>query len=108
MSSIRDKLAEEAAQAEVHRDEPPGRMYRARTAARGANHVYTVRMPADRLAELRAVAERSGEQPSTLMRRWVLERLDDERAHEPDLDDVRRTLTDALHTIDQISNKRPA
>ncbi len=108
MSSIRGRLAEEAADAEARRDEPPGRMHRARTGTSGTSHVYTVRMPADRLAELRAVAERSGEQPSTLMRRWVLERLEDERAHQPDLNDVRRTLTDALHTIDQISNKLPA
>ncbi len=108
MSSIRDTLAEEAAEAEARREEPPGRLHRARTGAGGTSHVYTVRMPADRLAELREVAERFGEQPSTLMRRWVLERLDDEHEHQPDLDDVRRTLTDALHAIDQIRNKRPA
>lgn len=107
MSSIRDTLAEEAAEAEARRDEAPGRMHRAR-GGRGSSHVYTVRMPVDRLAELREVAERSGEQPSALMRRWVLERLEDEQAHQPDLADVRRTLTDALHTLDQISGKRPA
>jgi len=107
VSSIRETLAAEGAEAEARRDEPPARMHRAR-AEGGSNHVYTVRMPAARLAELRAVAEQSGEQPSALMRRWVLERLDDERTHQPDLADVRRTLTDALHTLDQISNKRPA
>ncbi|MBV9313368.1 MAG: hypothetical protein JO100_06370 [Pseudonocardia sp.] len=42
-------------------------------------------MPAERLAELRAVAEAFGEQPSALMRRWVLERLDAERANQPEL-----------------------
>jgi hypothetical protein len=63
-------------------------------------------MPADRLAELRAVAEDSGEQPSALMRRWVLERLGIEREHQPDLADVRRTLTDALRALDQISDNR--
>lgn len=107
MSSIRQTLTDEANEADARRDEPPARMHRARTDG-GSNHVYTVRMPAPRLAELRAVAEQSGEQPSALMRRWVLERLDDERAHQPDLADIRRTLTDALHTLDQISNKRPA
>ncbi|MGH3503838.1 MAG: hypothetical protein ACRDQA_23520 [Nocardioidaceae bacterium] len=107
MSSIRDALEQEATEAEASQDEPPSRMHRARTAGK-ANHVYTVRMPADQLAELRTVAERSGELPSALMRRWVLERLDQEQAHQPDLADVRRTLTDALHALDQINTKHPA
>lgn len=107
MSSIRDTLAAEAAEAEARRGEPPARMHRAQVGG-GASQVYTVRMPAERLAELRAIAQRSGEQPSTLMRRWVLERMDTERSHEPDLADVRRTLTDALHALDQIGNKRSA
>jgi hypothetical protein len=107
MSSIHEVLAAEASEADARRDEPPGRMYRARSTG-DTSHVYTLRMPAERLAELRAVAEESGEQPSALVRRWVLERLDLEREHQPDLGDVRRTLTDALHTLDQISNKRPA
>ena len=107
MNSVRETLASEAADAETRRDEPPGRMHRAHTTG-GASHVYTVRMPAERLAELRAVAEEFGEQPSSLMRRWVLERLDTTHAHQPELADVRRTLSDALHTLDQISRKRPA
>ncbi|UNX55046.1 hypothetical protein MF406_01810 [Georgenia sp. TF02-10] len=105
--NIKDTLAAEAAEAEARQDEPPGRMHRARRTG-NTNHVYTVRMPVDRLAELRNMAEESGEQPSALMRRWVLERLDAERAHQPDLTDVRRTLTDALHTLDRISNSRSA
>ncbi len=105
MNGIRDTLADEATEAEARRDEPPGRMQRARVSS-GASQVYTVRMPAERLAEIRAVAEQSGEQPSTLMRRWVLERLDAERAHPPELDDVRRALTNALHTLNTI-NERP-
>lgn len=107
MRSTRESLAEEAAQAEARRDEPPGRMHRAR-AGSVTSQVYTLRMPADRLAELRAVAEQSGEQPSALMRRWVLERLDSERTQQPDLTDVRRTLTEALHTLDRVDKKRGA
>lgn len=106
MRSIRDTLADEATEAEARQDEPPVRMQRARANGE-ASQVYTVRMPAERLAELRAVAEQSGEQPSTLMRRWVLERLDAERARQPELDDVRRALTSALHALDTIS-ERPA
>lgn len=107
MSSMRETLAEEAAQAEERRDDPPGRMHRTR-ASGGSSQVYTLRMPADRLAELRAIAEQFGEQPSTLMRRWVLERLDIERTSQPNLTDVRRTLADALRTLDQVEKKRGA
>lgn len=107
MSSIRRTLAHEAADAEAREGEPPGRMHRARAEGR-SSQVYTVRMPADRLEELRAVAEELGEQPSALMRRWVLERLDTERNEQPELADVRRSLTDALHRLEQISSKRPA
>ena len=107
MNGIRETLAAEAEEAEARQDEPPARMHRART--RGSNsQVYTLRMPVDRLGELRAIAEQSGEQPSTLMRRWVLERLDSEQARSPDLSDVRRTLTDALHTLDQVHKERGA
>ena len=107
MNSTRETLATEATEAESRQNEPPGRMHRARNGG-GANNVYTVRMPAELLAELRAVAEQSGEQPSALMRRWVLERLDVGRAHQPELADVRRTLAQALHTLDQVARRRPA
>jgi len=83
-------------------------MHRTRATAGTSSQVYTLRMPAERLAELRAVAEQSGEQPSTLMRRWVLERLDAEHAHQPELADVQRALTDALHTLDHIAHQRSA
>lgn len=103
-SSIRDTLAAEATEAEDRRDEPPGRMHRARTSGQ-VSHVYTVRMPVDRLAELRDVAAEYGEQPSVLMRRWVLERLDAERDRHPTLTDVRRSLHVALDDLDHITHE---
>ena len=106
MSGIREVLAAEAAEAEARLEAPPGAMQRARTG--GASQVYTMRMPADRLAELRAIANQSGEQPSALMRRWVLERLDAESTSTPELAQVQRALTDVLHTLDRITHQRPA
>jgi hypothetical protein len=108
MKSVRDTLAQEAAEAEAHQEEAPIGMQRASAPGRTVSHVYTVRMPLDRLAELRALAEKAGEQPSALMRRWVLERLDTERAHQPELADVQRNLSEAMHALDQISRRRPA
>jgi len=74
VSDIRDTLGTEVAEAETRRAEPPGRMHSTR-AASGANHVYTVRMPADRLAELRGVAEHSGDVRRRCLaagpRRWL-------------------------------------
>jgi aryl-alcohol dehydrogenase-like predicted oxidoreductase len=44
------------------------------------SQVYSLRIPVDRLAELRQVAEADGVEPSALMRQWVLDRLDAEKA----------------------------
>jgi hypothetical protein len=108
MKNVRETLVEEAAEAEARRDEAPVGMQRAGAATQPVSHVYTVRMPVDRLAELRALAEEAGEQPSALMRRWVLERLDTERAHQPELADVQRNLSEAMRTLDRLSRRRPA
>jgi len=63
MTSIRDTLATEGAEAETRHDEAPGRMHRTRSTAGTTSQVYTLRMPTERLDELRAVAEQSGSNP---------------------------------------------
>jgi aryl-alcohol dehydrogenase-like predicted oxidoreductase len=75
--NISDVLAKEAEEAEQRRDEPTRLVRRARPAREPAQ-VYSVRMPVDRIEQLRQVAERMGVSPTTLMRAWVLERLDNE------------------------------
>jgi len=40
--------------------------------------VYSIPMPVARIAELEYVAAARGEAPRSLLRQWVLERLDDE------------------------------
>jgi hypothetical protein len=81
---IAAKLAQEAieaearAEAEERGDELPSPAQRARKQPTEASQVYTVRVPVGRLEELRTVAERLGEAPSALLRRWALERLDEE------------------------------
>lgn len=45
MKGVRDTLAQEAAEAEAHREEAPIGMQRASGAGRAVSHVYTVRMP---------------------------------------------------------------
>jgi hypothetical protein len=51
--------------------------------------VYSVRLPVDRLEELRQFATRQGVAPSALLRRWVIERLDRELDHASRVAEVR-------------------
>jgi len=80
--STSEVLAREAAQAEARAeaeergDVMPTPGHRGRRPAADPSQVYTVRIPVSRLRELRAIADELGEPPSTLIRRWVLERLD--------------------------------
>lgn len=111
--SVRDMLAREATEAEEvadaeergERDPTPGQRPRR---PREASQVYSLRLPAEAIAQLRAIAERMEEAPTALLRRFVLERLSQEaRAAEPvdaltaAVDDllplVRRRLLEAAH-----------
>jgi hypothetical protein len=80
--SISEVLAREAAQAEARAEaEERGEVaptpgHRGRRPAADPSQVYTVRIPVSRLRELRVIADELGEPPSTLIRHWVLERLD--------------------------------
>lgn len=80
--SMRDILAREAAEAElVAEAEDRGERkaavgQRARRQASDPSQVYSVRIPVDRLEQLRRLAEDRGVAPTVLMRQFVLERLD--------------------------------
>jgi hypothetical protein len=84
--SLREILDLEAEEAEAHADavergeaEPsPGQ--RGRRRSKDPAQVYAVRIPVSRLGELRALADELGEQPTGLIRRWVLENLDAAKA----------------------------
>lgn len=54
---------------------------RLRRYAKEPSQVYAIRIPATRLSEIRWLADTRKEQPTALLREWVLERLDDELAH---------------------------
>jgi hypothetical protein len=75
--SISQIVAEEAAASEAARDDDAVYV-RNRTTAKDPSQVYSLRIPVARLEELRVIAERQSLPPSALMRRWVLERLDQE------------------------------
>ncbi len=81
--SLHDLLAREAAEAEARAEAEdrgevePTRGQRGRPPAADPSQVYAVRIPVSRLRELRQVADRMGVPPTTLIREWVIERLDE-------------------------------
>lgn len=83
--NMRDLLAQEAVEAEARSeaeergDLAPTRGQRGRKRSEDPAQVYAVRIPVSRLNELRTLADSLGVPPSTLMRQWVVERLDEAR-----------------------------
>lgn len=84
--SIRAMLAREAAEAKAAADAEDQRGsaaaggQRARRQSGEASQVYSVRIPVDRLAQLRQLADARDVAPTALLRQFVLERLDQETA----------------------------
>lgn len=83
--SIRAMLAREAAEAkqvaeaEDRGEAAPAPGQRARRQVTGeASQVYSVRIPVERLAQLRRLADERDVAPTVLLRQFVLERLDQE------------------------------
>ena len=80
--SVRDMLAREAAEAEERADAEergeitPAPGQRGRRRAADPSQVYAVRIPVSQLRKLREAADSLGMQPSSLIRQWVIERLD--------------------------------
>lgn len=57
------------------------------------SQVYSIRLPVDRIEELRVLAAESDERPTSLIRRWVLEHLDEASPH-PQTNGTARHATD--------------
>jgi len=74
--TIAEFLAAEAEEAELHRDDPPGPMFRSKHPSIDPSHVYSVRIPVAKLEQLRLLAIEAGISQSELIRQWTLERLD--------------------------------
>lgn len=79
LKDVKTTLAEEAELFEKHMgDSREAGDYAKPLPPRGPAQVYSVRIPVDRLAELKALADSQDVPPSTMIRDWVLERLDSE------------------------------
>jgi hypothetical protein len=75
-NEIRDVLADEAERMES--DKTSRRHIRASSRVQEPSQVYSIRIPVERLEQLRLIAAKNGERPTALLRRWALERLRDE------------------------------
>ena len=99
-----DKIAAEAEHAETTRDaELP---YRRRT--RGTHPVYGLRLPAERIEQLRRIAEARGVEPSVLARQWVIDRLDAaEQLRDQAAERWERDLRATTDHLRQLLDERP-
>lgn len=80
LKDVKTTLAEEAQLFEKHKDDSrEAGDYAKPLPPRGPAQVYSVRIPVDRLTELKALADSQDVAPSTMIRDWVLERLDSEK-----------------------------
>lgn len=80
--SIAQTLAEEGARAERERDKEVRyvRVGRPPKPVAERGQVYSVRIPVERIEQLRQAAETQGKQPAVLARDWIIERLDEDRS----------------------------
>jgi hypothetical protein len=74
-SDIRELLDQEGAAAE-EMAEVETHMVRNRTNAKDPSQVYSLRLPVDRIEEVRQLAISQSLAPTALLRRWILDRLD--------------------------------
>jgi hypothetical protein len=80
MLAIEAEEAEARAEAEERGEVAPSPGQRGRRRSKDPAQVYAVRIPVSRLGELRALADELGEQPTGLIRKWVLDNLDAAKA----------------------------
>jgi hypothetical protein len=99
-----EELLNKVAAAADTNDTDPAREWVAhRRPAKDPSMVYTVRIPASRVEQLRELAEARGLAPTALLRSWVLTQLD-AASRARDRDDERwerdlRATTDHLRTL---------
>lgn len=86
---IAEQEARELEERRQQGDEPGGPFVRSRTAGRPKmTTIYSVRMSDEWVERLRSVAEAEGVPPSTLLRRWAEERLEQAEQGAPNLAEI--------------------
>lgn len=104
--SLAERITAEAEHAEATRDALL--KYQQRRAAAGQT-VYGLRLPSDRIEQLRRVAAARGVEPSVLARAWLLENLDRAEAGyvHPAADEWEHDFREAAERLRQLLDQRP-
>jgi hypothetical protein len=101
---LKAKIAAEAEHAEDSRD--ADLPYRRRRSSRSP--VYGLRLPHERINQLRRLAEARGVEPSVLVRQWVIEQLEAaERGRDRDSDRWERDFRATADHLRQLLDQRP-
>jgi hypothetical protein len=101
---LKDKIAAEAEHAEATREVDLA--YRRRRPARSS--VYGLRLPSERIEQLRRLAEARGVEPSVLVRQWVIEHLDAaERAADSESGRWERDFRATADHLRELLDERP-
>jgi uncharacterized protein YdiU (UPF0061 family) len=102
---LRDKLAAEAEHAETTRDAELPYQRRRRT---GGQAVYGLRLPTERIEQLRRLGAARGVEPSVLARNWVIERLEEAEAGARDREEQwERDLRATTEHLRELLDERP-
>lgn len=101
---LHNKLAAEAEHAEATRD--ADLPYQRRRPRRSS--VYGLRLPDERIDQLRRLAEARGVEPSALVRQWVTENLDAaEQNRDPSTEQWERDIRDTTDHLRRLLDERP-
>lgn len=103
---LADKLAAEAEHAESTRD---AELSYQRRRSSGGQSVYGLRLPTERIAQLRRLAEARGIEPSVLARGWMIEQLDRAEVgdRDPHADRWERDLRATTEHLRELLDERP-
>lgn len=102
--TLSDKIAAEAEHAETTRDAVLP--YRRKSAA-GGQSVYGLRLPKDRIEQLRRLAAARGVEPSVLARQWVIDGLDGDTAADKRRGQWEHDWRATTNRIRELLNERP-
>lgn len=104
--NLTDRIADAVADVEAGGDVEP-RWVRHREPSSGPTAVYSVRVPVDRLEELRELAAARGVQPTVLIRTWVLAHLDAAKETDDYAQRWEREVQAAAEHLQRLLQERP-
>lgn len=108
MSREHAELIEAIAEEVEHAEATPDADLNYRRRSGGPHQVYGLRLPAERITQLRELAEARGVEPSVLARTWVIDQLDSaQRARDEDRERWEREVRATTDHLRRLLDERP-